>query len=75
MAILMSTLNISLLYRKLKNFHTFASWPSIMTDLHWLELPMFQTSAHGPKDGWAIEVWLYVENERHNLCLQMCTLS
>ena len=37
----------------------FASWTGAMTNPQWLELPMFRTNFHGPKDVRAIEVRLY----------------
>ena len=30
-----------------------------MNTRQWLELPMFRTNVHGPKDGRVIAVWLY----------------
>ena len=36
----------------------FASWPNALINHQWLELPMSQTSFHGPLDDWAIKVQL-----------------
>ena len=61
-AILMSSLNIQLLCRRSLDFQElaiFASWPSTMINLHWLELSMTRTIFHGLKGVRAIEVWLY----------------
>ena len=67
----MSTLNIQLLWRKLKipKLSLFASWPGTMIIPQWLELPMSRTIFYGPKDVRAFEVRLY-------LCLhfKVCTL-
>ena len=38
----------------------FASWSGAMIKSHWLELPISRTNFYGPKDVWAIEVWLYI---------------
>ena len=38
----------------------FAFWPGVMINLQWLDLPIFGTKFHGPKDLRAIEVWLYL---------------
>ena len=46
----------------------FASWPSVMINPQWLELPISGTNFHGPKDVRAIEVRLYLHYLK--LCLQ-----
>ena len=64
-AILMSTLNIQLLCRRLIDFPElaiFASRPGAMINLHWLELPMARTIFQGPKGVRAIEVRLYIKS-------------
>ena len=43
----------------------FASWLGTMINPQWLELPMSRTIFHGPKDVWAIEVWLYYDETKH----------
>ena len=61
-AILMSTLNIQLLCRRLIDFPElaiFASRPGAMINLHRLELPIARTIFHGLKGVRAIEVRLY----------------
>ena len=61
--ILMSTLNIQLLYRRSKKFPNlspFASWPCAIINPQWLELPISQTNFHGPNDVRAIEVRLHM---------------
>ena len=61
--ILMSTLNVQLYCvenqkKKIPKLSRFASWPGTMINPQGLELPMSWTIFYGPKDVWAIEVWL-----------------
>ena len=44
--------------KKIPKLSLFASWPGIMINPQWLELPMSRTISYGPKDVQAIEVWL-----------------
>ena len=65
LSVLMSTLNIQLLCSRSIDFPElaiFASWPVVMINLHWLELPMARTIFHGPIGVRAIKVRLYQEN-------------
>ena len=62
-AIPMSTLNILLLLedrkKKVPILSPFASCSGAMTNPQWLELPIYRTNFHGPKETRAIEVRLY----------------
>ena len=60
-AILMSTLNILLLYKRSKDIpklYPFASWPGAMINPQRLKLSMSRTNLLGPKNVRVIEVWL-----------------
>ena len=56
----MTTLNISLIYRRsrkdIPKSSPFGSCPGAMVNPQWLELSMSRTNFHGPKDVQAIEV-------------------
>ena len=64
-AILMSTFNIPLLFRKFKSLKyfpklsPFTSWPAAMINPQLLELAKSRIILQGPKDIWTIEVLLY----------------
>ena len=45
--------------KKIPKLSLFASWPGIMINPQWLELPMSRTISYGPKDVRAIEIRLY----------------
>ena len=45
--------------KKIPKLSIFASWPGIMINPQWPELPMSRTIFYGPKDVRAIEVRLY----------------
>ena len=44
--------------KKIPKLSVFASWPGIMINPYWLELPMSRIIFYGPKDVRAIEVRL-----------------
>ena len=62
----MNTLNIPVFLIKdqkdIPKLSPFASWPGIMINPQWLELPMSRTYFHGPKDIRAIEAQLYLSH-------------
>ena len=63
-AILKSTFNIPLFYRRSKRLpklSPFASWPGTIINPQWLELSMSRAIFHGPKDVRAIETLLYYD--------------
>ena len=45
--------------KKTPNLSPFASWPCVLINPQWLELPISRTNFHGPNDVWAIKVRLY----------------
>ena len=48
--------------KKVPKLSLFASWPGAMINPQWLKLPLSRTNFHGPKDVWAIKVWLYIKS-------------
>ena len=61
-----STCHYHLEGRKIPKLPSFASWPGVMINPHWLELPISRTNLHGPKDVRAIGVRLYILKGKQN---------